>query len=292
MVRHSMKILALSAVLSKMLAQKVLCALCWGKSYSGALEDKGEKKFHNPCALFKETLKKKKNKKHKTFYSRKLEFALLSEPRHLPLSIGCAVTPGKRCGVLHRHVWGARCLLSWGGRREERALCPSPLCPSICGVRKEGWLPSVNADGCDGLARAARVSRALRLLLWCAWALWVTRAGVCLRGMSRRWARTSWVENLYLVISALIAACTVAFCTLVWGTAKSIGSLATRCVRLGRNSPESWSRGGFQRSWLMPEARQGEQWGPPLLVITLISNPRGEASGHARLHLRLNKWKK
>lgn len=63
MVRHSMKILALSAVLSKMLAQKVLCALCWGKSYSGALEDKGEKKFHNPCALFKETLKKKKNKK-------------------------------------------------------------------------------------------------------------------------------------------------------------------------------------------------------------------------------------
>lgn len=150
----------------------------------------------------------------------------------------------------------------------------------------------MNADGCDGLARAVRVLRALRLLLWCAWALWVTRAGVCLRGMSRRWAHTRWVENLYLVIYALIAARAVAFCTLVWGTAKSIGSLSTRCVRLGRNSPESWSRGSFQRSWLTPEARQGEQWGSPLLVITLISNPRGEAAGHAQLHLRLNKWKK
>lgn len=41
--------------LLKTLPQKVLCALCSGKSYSGALEDKGEKKFHNPCVLFKET---------------------------------------------------------------------------------------------------------------------------------------------------------------------------------------------------------------------------------------------
>lgn len=45
-----MRILALL----KTLPQKVLCVLCSGKSYSGALEDKGEKKFHNPCVLFKE----------------------------------------------------------------------------------------------------------------------------------------------------------------------------------------------------------------------------------------------
>lgn len=37
---------------------------------------------------------------------------------------------------------------------------------------------------------------------------------------------------------------------------------------------------------------RGEQQGLTLLVIALISNPRGEVSGHAQLHPSLNKWEK
>lgn len=87
--------------LLKTLPQKVLCALCSGKSYSGALEDKGEKKFHNPCVLFKETFF------FCFFFPPALKLSIAEQPESaflLLLWSGCWHQVGWKCG-LNGSVW-------------------------------------------------------------------------------------------------------------------------------------------------------------------------------------------
>lgn len=95
MVRHSMKILASSAVLSKKHWPKKCFVLFEEKAILVLLRIKKEKKFCNPCALFKET-----------FFVLKLlvtvqpKCALLAEPRRLPRSVAHAVVPGELRNIL------------------------------------------------------------------------------------------------------------------------------------------------------------------------------------------------
>lgn len=243
MVRHSMKIPASSAVLSKKHWPKKCFMLFEEKAILVLLRIKKEKKFCNPCALFKET-----------FFVLKLlltvqpELALLAQPTCLPCSvldvplclesfaIFCIGVKSVMPAVLAREAW----------REGLRVL--APLHPSVCGIRR---------DHC----RLGRQMVALGLLgqSWCGCReLWTK----CFSSVPRRCAGTRWdgdtVCKSILGISALIAAycylltLIIAFCMLVWGAANAVGSPSRQVclcrVHLGRKSWESWRCDGLKSS--------------------------------------------
>ena len=117
-----------------------------------------------------------------------------------------------------------------------------PLHPSICGVRKD----------CSRLG-AQMVALGLLGQSWYGcWELWTE----CFSGTPGKCAGTRWdgdtVCKSISVISALVAAYTVASCMLVWGAANSIGSLTRQTclhrVHVGGKSWKSWRCDGLKSS--------------------------------------------
>lgn len=135
MVRHSMKILASSAVLSEKHWPKERFVLFEEKAILVPLRIKKEKKFHNPCALFEETFFFF-GCCFKTFNSTTGICSASIACRFTPLCVGRAVVPGELCNSLSGcEERAARC---HGEDGTDRGVCVlARLRPSDCGAGRD-----------------------------------------------------------------------------------------------------------------------------------------------------------